>query len=144
MTGVQTCALPISAAPGSGAYGIPSVIAQLACEVRVARTISRTVFQPVPKVDSVLVRLDRTGPAADPALRELVQGAFAHRRKALARSLDLAGVGGPGVRERARAALAELGFPADARAERLAPADFRMLHARLAAPEDPNPAGARR
>ena len=42
-----------------GAYGIPSVLAQLACDVKVLRPISRTVFHPVPNVDSVLVRLER-------------------------------------------------------------------------------------
>lgn len=124
----------LAAAPGGAAYGIPSVIAQLACEVRVLRAVSRTVFHPVPNVDSVLVVLRRQGPAAPPALRALVQQAFAHRRKALARSLALARGAGPDVRDRARAALVELGHPADVRAERLAPQDFRALHERLAAP----------
>jgi len=118
----------LAAAPATAAYGIPSVIAQLACEVRVLRGVSRTVFHPVPNVDSVLVVLRRTGPAAPPGLRALVQQAFAHRRKALPRSLDLAR---PGIRDAARAALQELGFPPDARAERLAPADFRALYERL-------------
>ena len=45
----------LAAAPGSGAYGTPSVLAQLACEVEVLRAIPRTVFLPVPNVDSVLV-----------------------------------------------------------------------------------------
>ena len=44
-----------AAKPGNGAYGVPSVIAQLACEVRVLRSIPRSVFHPVPNVDSVLV-----------------------------------------------------------------------------------------
>ena len=74
-----------AASAGSGAYGVPSVLAQLACEVHVLRGVSRSVFAPVPNVDSVLVGLRRTGPAAPPALRELVGAAFAHRRKALAR-----------------------------------------------------------
>src|SRR5262249_12293857 len=52
-----------AAAPGSGAYGVPSVLAQLACDVRVHRSISRSVFHPVPNVDSVLVVLERRGPA---------------------------------------------------------------------------------
>jgi 16S rRNA (adenine1518-N6/adenine1519-N6)-dimethyltransferase len=121
----------LAAAPGSPAYGIPSVIAQLACDVHVLRAVARTVFFPVPNVDSVLVVLRRRGPAAPPALRALVQHAFAHRRKALARSLALAPGTPPAVRDRARAALEALGFPADARAERLAPEDFRALHERL-------------
>ncbi len=156
----------LAAAPGSRTYGAPSVLAQLACEVEVLRVIPRSVFHPVPNVDSVLVRLRRrrravagegarTEPSASaesgdggepgegagppdvsPALRALVAGAFAHRRKTLAGSLALAG-GAPGSdppgshpavsRERVRAALVQLGHPADARAERLAPEDFRAL-----------------
>jgi 16S rRNA (adenine1518-N6/adenine1519-N6)-dimethyltransferase len=122
----------LAASPGTPAYGIPSVLAQLACEVKVLRPVSRTVFRPVPNVDSVLVGLVRRGPAAEPALRALVHAAFAHRRKALAGSLALAPGALPGVRERARAALVELGHPADVRAERLAPEEFRDLLPRLA------------
>jgi len=90
----------------------------------VLRPVSRTVFHPVPNVDSVLVVLRRTAPAAPRAVRDLAAAAFAHRRKALARSLALAG----GYdRDGARAALERLGLPADARAERLAPDQFRAL-----------------
>jgi 16S rRNA (adenine1518-N6/adenine1519-N6)-dimethyltransferase len=120
-----------AAAPGSDAYGVPSVLAQLACEVKVLRGVSRSVFAPVPNVDSVLVGLRRTGPAPDAALRELVGAAFAHRRKALARSLALAPGAAPDVRERTRAALEQLGHPPDVRAERLSPQDFRVLHVTL-------------
>jgi 16S rRNA (adenine1518-N6/adenine1519-N6)-dimethyltransferase len=121
----------LAAPPGSAAYGIPSVLAQLACRVRVHRGIPRTVFHPVPNVDSVLVVLERRGPAAPPALRSLVQASFAHRRKALPRSLALSPAYGPNVRDRARAALEALGHPPDARAERLSPADFAALEERL-------------
>jgi 16S rRNA (adenine1518-N6/adenine1519-N6)-dimethyltransferase len=120
----------LAAAPGSGVYGASSVLAQLACEVRVVRGIPRGVFHPVPKVDSVLIEMRRVSPAPPPALRGLVSGSFAHRRKALARSLTLddAHAALPrGTREEIRAALVELGHPADVRAERLSPADFRAL-----------------
>jgi 16S rRNA (adenine1518-N6/adenine1519-N6)-dimethyltransferase len=132
----------LAAAPATGAYGAPSVIAQLACEVRVLRTIPRTVFQPVPNVDSVLVGMrrrrtrpgrgsgagsSRAAPEPSSALRELVAGAFAHRRKTLAGSLALSGRARGHTREQVRAALARLGHPADARAERLSPEDFREL-----------------
>jgi len=120
-----------AAAPGGGAYGVPSVLAQLACDVQVLRGVSRTVFAPVPNVDSVLVGLRRTGPAAEPGLHELVSAAFAHRRKALAGSLALAPGAPRDIRERAREALAELGHASDVRAERLSPQDFRLLHAKL-------------
>jgi 16S rRNA (adenine1518-N6/adenine1519-N6)-dimethyltransferase len=123
----------LAATPGSDAYGVPSVLAQLACEVRVLRPVSRSVFTPVPNVDSVLVSLRRTGPAPAPDLRELVNAAFAHRRKALAGSLALAPGAPPGIRARVRSALEQLGHPPDARAERLSPQDFRALHETLSA-----------
>jgi 16S rRNA (adenine1518-N6/adenine1519-N6)-dimethyltransferase len=121
----------LAAAPRTSAYGVPSVIAQLAADVRVVRPISRTVFSPVPNVDSVLVGLRRHGPAPPKALRTLVQHGFAHRRKALARSLALSPGGTNELRDRARAALEALGHPADARAETLSPADWRALWERL-------------
>jgi 16S rRNA (adenine1518-N6/adenine1519-N6)-dimethyltransferase len=116
-----------AAAPGSGAYGVPSVLAQLACEVRVLRPVSRRVFHPVPNVDSVLLGLRRSGPAPEPGLRALVQQGFAHRRKALPRSLAHAPGAAPDVRERARAALEGLGHTPAARAEELAPEEWRAL-----------------
>lgn len=118
--------------PHRGAYGTPSVLAQLACEVEVIRAIPRTVFRPVPNVDSVLVGMRRRSAPGErtptmPALRALVSGAFAHRRKTLAGSLAIAG-GAPGrSREQVRAALGALGHPPDVRAERLSPEDFRAL-----------------
>ncbi|HKG17828.1 MAG TPA: 16S rRNA (adenine(1518)-N(6)/adenine(1519)-N(6))-dimethyltransferase RsmA [Solirubrobacteraceae bacterium] len=123
----------LAAAPGTAAYGAPSVLAQLACEVGVLRPVSRTVFHPVPNVDSVLVRLRRRPEGGDlPAgLRRLVRRAFAHRRKALAGSLALSADGQARVRERARRALEELGHPPDERAERLSPDEFRELWRRL-------------
>jgi 16S rRNA (adenine1518-N6/adenine1519-N6)-dimethyltransferase len=126
----------LAASVGDPAYGAPSVLAQLACEVRVLRPVSRTVFRPVPRVDSVLVGLRRraSGDQVDPVVRALVHDAFAHRRKALAGSLALAPGADAGVRERAREALVELGHPADERAERLSPEEFRELAASLQAP----------
>jgi 16S rRNA (adenine1518-N6/adenine1519-N6)-dimethyltransferase len=120
-----------AAQAGTTAYGVPSVLAQLACEVRVLRGVSRTVFHPVPNVDSVLVGLTRTGPAASPRLRALVQAGFAHRRKALARSLALAAGASRDRREQVRAALEAMGRPADARAETLPPEAWRELDQRL-------------
>jgi 16S rRNA (adenine1518-N6/adenine1519-N6)-dimethyltransferase len=113
-----------AASAGTAAYGVPSVLAQLVCDVRVLRPVARTVFHPVPNVDSVLLGLTRTGPPAGERVRRVVQGAFAHRRKALPRSLELAGVAS---RDVARAALERLGLPADVRAERLTPGQLRAL-----------------
>jgi 16S rRNA (adenine1518-N6/adenine1519-N6)-dimethyltransferase len=114
----------LRAAPGSRTYGSPSVLVQLACEVRLLRTVDPAVFRPRPRVDSAILGLRRTGPGADASTRELVRAAFAHRRKSLARSLEHVH---PGSLDRTRAALRELGLPEDARAEQLSPAEFRSL-----------------
>ncbi|HEU5061861.1 MAG TPA: 16S rRNA (adenine(1518)-N(6)/adenine(1519)-N(6))-dimethyltransferase RsmA [Solirubrobacterales bacterium] len=118
----------LRAAPGSRTYGSPSVVAQLACEVELVRAVDPAVFKPRPRVDSAILRLRRTGPGADAETRALVRAAFAHRRKSLARSLEHAA---PGSLAPARAALAELGLPEDARAEALAPEQFAALSAKL-------------
>jgi 16S rRNA (adenine1518-N6/adenine1519-N6)-dimethyltransferase len=121
----------LAARPGGREYGIPSVLAQLSCEVEVARSVSRSVFRPVPNVDSALVVLRRRGPGAGRALRTLVQSAFAHRRKALASSLALAPEAGSDARVRVRVALERLGLAVDVRAERLSPEQFRALAGEL-------------
>jgi 16S rRNA (adenine1518-N6/adenine1519-N6)-dimethyltransferase len=121
----------LAAAPGSKTYGATSVLAQLACDVRVERRVPRTVFHPVPNVESALAVLRRTGPPPEPAVAALVHAAFAHRRKALAGSLALAAGAPAGIREQARAELERLGHPPDARAERVAPHEFAALAAAL-------------
>src|SRR3954465_13849230 len=118
----------LRAAPGSRTYGSPSAVAQLACEVELLRAVDPAVFKPRPRVDSAVLRLRRTGPGADAETRKLIRAAFAHRRKSLARSLEHAEPGSLGP---ARAALAELGLPEDARAEALAPEQFAALAEKL-------------
>ena len=118
----------LRAAPGSRVYGGPTVLVQYACEVELVRTVDPAVFTPRPRVGSALLRLSRRGPAAPPRMRELVRDAFAHRRKSLARSLELAA---PGRLDAARSALETIGRPADARAETLAPGEFAALAERI-------------
>ena len=114
----------LRAAPGSRTYGSPSVVAQLACEVKLLRTVDPAVFRPRPRVESAILSLRRTGPGADATTRELVRAAFAHRRKSLARSVEHLRPGSLGP---VRAGLSELGLPEDIRAERLSPEEFRAL-----------------
>ena len=121
----------LASPPGSKTYGATSVLAQLACEVRVERRVPASVFHPAPRVESAIVVLRRVADPPPAAVADLVHAAFAHRRKALAGSLALAPNSPAGIRDHARAALEELGHPADARAERLAPADFLALSDRL-------------
>jgi 16S rRNA (adenine1518-N6/adenine1519-N6)-dimethyltransferase len=118
----------LRAAPGSRTYGAPSVVVQFACDVRLLRAVDRAVFTPRPRVDSALIGLRRTRPAAAPEIVALVRDGFAHRRKSLARSLEHAR---PGVRDSVREALVGMGLPADARAEQLAPEQFAALAAEL-------------
>jgi 16S rRNA (adenine1518-N6/adenine1519-N6)-dimethyltransferase len=117
----------LAAAPGGKSYGATSVLAQLACDVRLLRKVSRTVFHPEPNVDSALLVLRRRGPAPPPELVALVHAGFAHRRKALAGSLALTAGAPDDIRDATRAALDGLGHPADARAERLPPEDWPRL-----------------
>jgi 16S rRNA (adenine1518-N6/adenine1519-N6)-dimethyltransferase len=114
----------LRAAPGSRIYGGPSVLVQLATEVEMLRRVGPEVFVPRPRVESALLRLRRIAPAAPERVRELVREAFAHRRKALARALELSR---PGRIDAVREALQRLGLPADARAESLTPEDFLHL-----------------
>ena len=119
----------LRAAPGSRTYGSPSVLAQLACEVRLVRKVDPAVFRPRPRVDSAILGLRRTGPGADagdPRARPRrlrpppqVPGPLARARRP--GSLG-AGAGGAG---------ASSACAADARAEALSPDEFAALSAKL-------------
>jgi 16S rRNA (adenine1518-N6/adenine1519-N6)-dimethyltransferase len=119
------------AVPRTKAYGAVSVLVQLAAERTGFHPVSRTVFRPPPNVDSALVAFHRrrNPPALEwRRLKRVVEGAFAHRRKRLANSLELAGVAD---RNTALAALAELALAPAIRAEELAPDEFVRLAAAL-------------
>ena len=116
-----------AAAPGGKSYGATSVLVQLSCDVRFLRKVPRSVFHPAPNVESALVVLRRTAPAVSSDLSALIHAGFAHRRKALAGSLGLAADAPPTIRDATREALERLGHPADARAERLAPEEWKAL-----------------
>ena len=140
----------LRARPGSRAYGSPSVIVQLACDVRMLRSVDPAVFTPRPRVESALLALTRRGGAEQgPTVSEaqLIRDSFAHRRKTIPRSLELAGrrrerealdAGAPvprprpaELRHRAREELRRLGMPDDARAEMLPPPIHLELARRL-------------
>jgi 16S rRNA (adenine1518-N6/adenine1519-N6)-dimethyltransferase len=115
--------------PGSKAYGAVSVIVRLHARRTGFHAVSRTVFRPPPNVDSALVAFARIPPPPDAErVRRIVTGAFGHRRKTLANALSLAGVAS---REEATSALAEIGKPANLRAEALSPDEFVALAAAL-------------
>lgn len=79
------------AAVGDALYAGVSLKLALQAEVAVERTVPRSVFHPVPNVDSVMVRVTRraTAPAAADYRRQaaLIDAAFAQRRKTLRNTL---------------------------------------------------------
>jgi 16S rRNA (adenine1518-N6/adenine1519-N6)-dimethyltransferase len=104
------------AAPSTKAYGAVSVLIQLVAERTGFHPVSRNVFRPRPNVESAIVAFRRTGLPEDfPHVKRIVEAAFAHRRKKLANSLQLAGV------DTSRAHIP------DVRAEELTPVAFLEL-----------------
>lgn len=118
------------AAPGTKDYGAVSVVVHLAAERTGFHPVARTCFRPPPNVDSALVAFRRTRPWADDLdnVRRIAQAAFAHRRKTLANSLELAGF----ERQRTEEALAAMELTSRARAEALTPEEFVRLAELLA------------
>jgi 16S rRNA (adenine1518-N6/adenine1519-N6)-dimethyltransferase len=111
------------ASPGTKSFGAVSVLVQLTSERVGFHSVSRTVFRPPPNVDSALVAFRRRrswGPEFG-RVKQVVQAAFAHRRKTLANSLTLTGLA---ARPDVVAALERLGRPPEVRAEVLAPEEF--------------------
>lgn len=106
----------------SKSYGAVSVLVQLTAERVGFHPVSRTVFRPPPHVDSALVafRRTRSWDSDFRPLKRVVQAAFAHRRKTLANSLELAGFD----RTLVERGLEPLGVRRDVRAEWLEPKQF--------------------
>jgi 16S rRNA (adenine1518-N6/adenine1519-N6)-dimethyltransferase len=112
------------AAPSTKAYGAVSVLVRLVTERTGFHPVSREVFRPRPNVASALVAFDRVAPGVPAGVKPVVDGAFAHRRKTLANSLELAGVAS---RPQAIAALEAIGRDPAVRAEALEPQEFVAL-----------------
>jgi 16S rRNA (adenine1518-N6/adenine1519-N6)-dimethyltransferase len=117
----------MAAGPGSAAYGAVSVRIAYFASAAVVGRVPASVFVPRPRVESVLVRLERLpAPAVDPALVSyerldaVVRAGFAQRRKMLRRSL--AGVVEP-------EAFARAGVRPDDRAEQLGVQEWGRLAA---------------
>ena len=117
----------MAAGAGEDAYGAVSVRIAYFARAELVGRVPASVFVPRPRVESVLVRLERLpAPAVDPTLvtyerlDTVVRAGFAHRRKMLRRSL--AGVVEPAAFERA-------GVRPDARAEELGVAEWGRLAA---------------
>ncbi|HEU5000408.1 MAG TPA: 16S rRNA (adenine(1518)-N(6)/adenine(1519)-N(6))-dimethyltransferase RsmA [Lapillicoccus sp.] len=119
----------LAARPGSRTYGVPSLKAAWYADVRLAGTVPRTVFWPIPNVDSGLVEMVRRPPPATTATREevfrCIDAAFAQRRKTLRAALSGWAGGAPAAEEVLRAA----GVDPSARGEQLDIAAFAAVAA---------------
>jgi 16S rRNA (adenine1518-N6/adenine1519-N6)-dimethyltransferase len=115
------------AAPGTDAYGVPSLRVAFRARGTVVRRVPPEVFWPRPKVASVVIRLDRLErpplEVDEDRLWRLVDAAFAERRKTMRNALRRLGVD----RDRAGALLEAAGIDAAARAETLSLEDFGRL-----------------
>jgi 16S rRNA (adenine1518-N6/adenine1519-N6)-dimethyltransferase len=115
----------MAAPPGSKVYGVPSVKIAWYAEARRVATVPRSVFWPVPNVDSALVLLTRR-PTPDGDRDEvfrLVDAAFAQRRKTLRAAL----AGWAGSADRAAEVLTRSGVNSAARGETITVGDYASI-----------------
>ncbi|HEX5115929.1 MAG TPA: 16S rRNA (adenine(1518)-N(6)/adenine(1519)-N(6))-dimethyltransferase RsmA [Pseudonocardiaceae bacterium] len=116
----------LAAGPGSRTYGVPSVKAAWYADVRRAGAVPRSVFWPVPNVDSALVSFTRR-PSPSTVDRtvvfSIVDAAFAQRRKTLRAAL----AGWAGSADAAGRLLTSAGVSPSARGEQLGVAEFTRL-----------------
>lgn len=117
----------LAAEPGTKAYGVPSVKAAWYGDVRRAGVVGRSVFWPVPNVDSGLVAITRRPPPSSRVGRErvfeVVDLAFAQRRKMLRSAL----ASSTGSAASAEAAIRAAGLDPTLRGERLSVTEFARL-----------------
>lgn len=123
----------LAASPGNKVYGLTSVLVAFHGQARIVGKVSRKAFFPVPRVDSVIVRIDRRT-ALDVPWEEfagVVRAAFAHRRKMLRNVIaPLVGSGSEASRVLERA-----GLDPEARAEEVDCAGFVALTSLLSSEE---------
>lgn len=117
----------IIAGPGSRVYGVPSAKVAWYAEAERAGSIGRGIFWPVPRVDSMLVRLRRRPEPLTGASREdvfaSIDAAFSQRRKTL-RSALAAWAGSPA---RAEEILQAAGIDHTRRGETLTIEEFARI-----------------
>jgi 16S rRNA (adenine1518-N6/adenine1519-N6)-dimethyltransferase len=115
------------AVPGDEGYGAVSVRVVFHATASIVRRVGSDVFWPRPKVDSVVVRLDRlSGPPVvvdELRLWRVVEGAFGQRRKTMRNALRRLGLDAA----QAEAALAGAAIDPSSRPEQLSLQDFARL-----------------
>ncbi|MFY9269063.1 MAG: 16S rRNA (adenine(1518)-N(6)/adenine(1519)-N(6))-dimethyltransferase RsmA [Candidatus Manganitrophaceae bacterium] len=121
-------AVRMVAQAGGKEYGLLSVMAQFFADIKIVFHVSRSCFRPMPQVDSSVVLLRPLSAPRFPVrdeerLRQLVRGAFGHRRKRLVNALVDAGFG----RDRVETALRNINIDPARRGETLTIAEFAGL-----------------
>ena len=115
------------AGPGSRVYGVSSAKLAWFAKLRLAGPVPRSVFWPVPGVDSVLVAFERVDPPAVRVSREdvfaVIDAAFGQRRKTLRAAL----AGWAGSAAQAERLIRAAGLDPRARGEQLSVAEFARL-----------------
>jgi 16S rRNA (adenine1518-N6/adenine1519-N6)-dimethyltransferase len=110
-------------------YGSPTVKANWWAHLKIAGNVSRSVFWPIPNVDSSLVRFDRHLPAGSEAERvatfTVVDHAFAKRRKMLRSALSQL------FKSNAESALIQAGIDPTSRGEVLTVEQFLKIGKQL-------------
>jgi len=128
----------LAAPPGNKTYGVPSAKAAWYAEVRLAGLVPRSVFWPVPNVDSGLVSFQRRPEPEATATREqvfaVIDAAFAQRRKTLRAALASWAGSAPEAERFLRAA----GVDPTLRGERLGIEDFARIASAAAAASGPS------
>ena len=111
----------LAAKPGGKEYGAPSVKLEWFGNARLAGNVGRSIFWPVPGVDSALVFFER-GEARDgqSEVFEVIDASFAQRRKTLRQAL----AGWAGSAQRAEELLVAAGISPSARGEELGIDEF--------------------
>ena len=116
----------LTAAPGTKAYGVPSVLTQLYARVTTVCTVGPRSFSPAPKVESQVIRLvfqkaPRFPIADEKSFQRVVKAAFAQRRKTLRNTLKAAGY------QHLEAVEKHLGIDLQRRGETLSVEEFAVL-----------------
>ena len=125
----------LTALSGGKTYGALTLLVQYHAKAISVLKVLKGSFFPVPKVDSMVVSLDFEKPyphrtVHEAVFKEVVKGAFAHRRKTIINSLR--GALQDQTRESLLTALAACGIDPGKRAEVLDMADFLRLSSTLA------------
>jgi len=122
------------AGPGSRVYGVPSAKLAWYAEAKLAGTVPRSVFWPVPNVESKLVVFTRRNPPPTTASREevfaVIDAAFGQRRKTLRAAL----AGWAGSPAEAERVLRAADVDPRARGEVLTVAEFARIAQRRSGP----------